>query len=91
MNFNEELQKDLEKLKSAGLYRELKSISSAPGRDIVFRGKTYINFSSNNYLGLAAHPAVKNAAIEAVEKYGAELHPGLLVERLISTRSLKKS
>jgi len=71
MNFNEELLKEIEKLKSAGLYRELKPISSAPGRDIVFRGKTYINFSSNNYLGLAAHPAVKKAAIAAVEKYGA--------------------
>jgi len=70
MNFSEELQNSIEKLKSVGLYRELKPISSAPGRDIVLAGKTYINLSSNNYLGLATHPEVKEAARQAIEKYG---------------------
>jgi 8-amino-7-oxononanoate synthase len=70
MNFNEELQNGIEKLKAAGLYRELKTSSSAPGRDIVLSGKNYINFSSNNYLALAEHPDVKKATIEAIEKFG---------------------
>ena len=70
MNFNDELKSQLKKIKTEGMYRELKVISSAPGRDIVLDGETYINLSSNNYLGLAAHPEVKKAAITAVNKYG---------------------
>lgn len=71
MNFNEELDSELEKLKSAGLYREMKMVSGEPGRDITVLGRKCLNFSSNNYLGLAAHPAVKQAAAEALAKYGA--------------------
>jgi 8-amino-7-oxononanoate synthase len=70
MNFNEELQNGIEKLKTEGLYRELKTSSSAPGRDIVLSGKKYVNFSSNNYLALAEHPEIKKAAIAAIEKFG---------------------
>jgi len=71
MDFNEELSKDLNKIKTLGLYRKLKTITSAPGREVVISGKTYVNLSSNNYLGLSEHPAVKKAAIDAIEKYGA--------------------
>ena len=45
-------------------------ISSAPDKDIVIAGKKYINFSSNNYLGLSTHPEVKRAGVTAIEKYG---------------------
>ena len=71
MNFNDELKNEIEKIRAGGMYRELKVITSAPGREIVVSGKTYVNFSSNNYLGLATHPEVKKAAREAIERYGA--------------------
>ncbi len=71
MTFNDELKNQLDKLKVDGMYRELRVITSAPGRDITIAGKTYVNFSSNNYLALAAHPEVKKAAVAAIEKYGA--------------------
>ncbi|MCX5782252.1 MAG: 8-amino-7-oxononanoate synthase [Elusimicrobia bacterium] len=67
----EELQKELEYAKAKGLFREMKIISSAPEKEIVFNGKKYLNFSSNNYLNLATDPEVKKAAIEAIQKYGA--------------------
>ena len=68
---NEELNNRMEKIKAQGMYRELKAVSSTPGRDITIDGKPCVNLSSNNYLGLASHPEVKKAAITAVEKYGA--------------------
>lgn len=60
----------LNDLKNKGLYRELKTVSSEQGPEIYFKGRKLINFSSNNYLGLANHPLLKKSAIEAIEKYG---------------------
>jgi len=45
-------------------------LNSGPGNYVINRGKRYSYFGGNNYLGLAGHPDVKKAAIEAVEKYG---------------------
>lgn len=46
------LQSNLKKLQEEGLYREFKSIESVRGKDISIDGKNYINFTSNDYLGL---------------------------------------
>lgn len=59
----------LRKLKEKNLYRVLRESVDA-GAEIFFKGKKYLNFSSNNYLGLTQHSALKIAAIEAIEKYG---------------------
>jgi len=53
-----------------GLYRTLQSLETAQAPVVVVGGKRVIQFSSNNYLGLANHPALKRAAQEAIERYG---------------------
>ncbi|MBF0505020.1 MAG: aminotransferase class I/II-fold pyridoxal phosphate-dependent enzyme, partial [Candidatus Omnitrophica bacterium] len=64
------LQKDLEQLKSLGLIRALKSLDSPQDREIILNGRKVLNFSSNDYLGLANDARIKRAAIEAIEQYG---------------------
>ncbi len=51
-------------------YRSVKSITSPPGPIIEIEGQSLINFASNDYLGLASHPRLKQAAIEAIEQWG---------------------
>ena len=69
--FDEELRQRLNTLRGQGLYRELRRVDSAPGTRIQIGGRTLLNFSSNDYLGLANDPILKEAAIQAVEKFGA--------------------
>jgi 8-amino-7-oxononanoate synthase len=70
-NFDEILGQRLEKLRSQDLYRELRSIHSPPGRLLQTGTQTLLNFASNDYLGLANEPALREAAKKAVERYGA--------------------
>ena len=70
-SFADELNPRLATLRDRGLYRELRRVDSAPGPRIEIGGKMFLNFSSNDYLGLANHPALKEAAIKAIEKFGA--------------------
>ncbi len=60
----------VEQLKEDGVYRKLPINTKACEATVEFEGKEVINLSSNNYLGLAVHPRMKKAAIEATEKYG---------------------
>jgi 8-amino-7-oxononanoate synthase len=60
----------LKKTDQEGLYRTLQSLETAQAPVVVVGGKRVIQFSSNNYLGLANHPALKRAAQEAIERYG---------------------
>lgn len=69
--FDRELENRLAAIREQGLYRELRRVDSAQGPRIEIGGRTLLNFSSNDYLGLASHPALKEAAIKAVEKFGA--------------------
>jgi len=70
-DFNPELDRRLEALRGQALFRELLRVDSAQGPRIAAGGKTLLNFSSNDYLGLANDPILKQAAIEAIEKFGA--------------------
>jgi glycine C-acetyltransferase/8-amino-7-oxononanoate synthase len=66
----DELRGVLACLERDGLRRTLRVIGSEHGPRVGHEGRSLIMLSSNNYLGLAAHPRVKQAAIAAAERYG---------------------
>lgn len=68
------VQQELDGLKEAGLYNRIRTLSSPQGAWLIVDGKKVLNFCSNNYLGLANHPKIVEAAKEALNKYG--LGPG---------------
>ncbi|MGA2090442.1 MAG: pyridoxal phosphate-dependent aminotransferase family protein [Endomicrobiales bacterium] len=55
---------------AAGVYPYFKRIESAQGPEVIIEGAKKIVVCSNNYLGLTAHPKVKEASIAAIKKYG---------------------
>jgi glycine C-acetyltransferase len=61
---------ELESLKQQGLYRKLRILEGEPAAHATFDHKSVVNLSSNNYLGLTTHPKLKQAALDAVGKYG---------------------
>lgn len=69
--FHDDLSQRLKAIRAEGLYREAREVQSAQGTHVMIDGKRLLNFSSNDYLGLANHAAVKAAAREAIEKFGA--------------------
>jgi len=62
--------KRADEVKAAGLYPYFRPIEENEGPVVTISGKKVIMAGSNNYLGLTAHPKVKEAAIKAIEKYG---------------------
>ena len=70
-DFSSELSRRLDSIREQGLYRELRRIDSPQSPVIEINGRKLLNFSSNDYLGLANHPALKEAAIKAIERFGA--------------------
>src|SRR3990172_7509357 len=79
------IDQELASLKQAGLYNTIRTLSSPQGPWLVVDGRRVLNFCSNNYLGLANHPKLVQAAKEAVEKYG--VGPGA-VRSIAGTMSL---
>jgi glycine C-acetyltransferase len=66
-----EFQDELQEIRDAGLYKEERVITSQQDADIeVEPGKHVVNFCANNYLGLANHPDIMEAAKEGVDRYG---------------------
>ena len=61
---------ELEYLMKQGLFRKMRLIEGGQQEKVVLDGKEVLLFCSNNYLGLASHPLLKNAAVKAVEQYG---------------------
>ncbi len=64
------IEDELKNLRDTGLYNRIRTLSSPQGAWLIVDGKRVLNFCSNNYLGLANHPRIVQAAQEAVEKYG---------------------
>jgi glycine C-acetyltransferase len=71
---------ELEGLRKAGLQRRMRLVNGAQESRVMLDGREAVLLCSNNYLGLATHPLLKEAAIRAVERYGT----GSGASRLVS-------
>jgi len=69
-NFVKRIAKEVEEIKTAGLYKMERIISSPQGAKITVNNKTVLNFCANNYLGLSSHPKVIEAAHKAIDSHG---------------------
>ncbi len=76
----DDIQERLEEIRELGLYRKLRLISGPQGPRVLLDGRPVLLLCSNNYLGLADHPRVREAAAEAAMRYGV----GAGASRLIS-------
>ena len=69
--YKSHLQAQLNEMKSLGLYKKERTLSSPQGASIkVSDGSEVINFCANNYLGLSSHPEVVQAAKKALDSHG---------------------
>lgn len=64
------LEKELNNIREAGLFKKERIITTPQGADIKTNGKEVINFCANNYLGLSSHPRVIAAAKRAIDTHG---------------------
>jgi glycine C-acetyltransferase len=64
------IAEQLEELRKAGLYTHIRTLSSPQGAWLVVDGSQVLNFCSNNYLGLANHPRLAQAAKQAIDHHG---------------------
>ena len=64
------ISQELDALKQQGLYNTIRTLSSPQGAWLTVDGQQVLNFCSNNYLGLANHPRLVQAAQAAVRQYG---------------------
>src|SRR4051812_10868547 len=76
----DDLEARLEELRDRGLYRRTRLVSGPQGPRVVLDGKPVLLLCSNNYLGLADHPRVREAAAEAAMRWGV----GAGASRLVS-------
>jgi glycine C-acetyltransferase len=69
-NFVKRIAKEVEEIKTSGLYKTERIISSPQDAEITVNNKTVLNFCANNYLGLSSHPKVIDAAHKAIDSHG---------------------
>jgi 8-amino-7-oxononanoate synthase len=77
---SELFEEQLQALQARSLHRKLREIGTPQGPEVRIVGRDLVNFSSNDYLGLAADPILRQAAIAAIEEFGV----GAGASRLIS-------
>ncbi|CAB5552200.1 8-amino-7-oxononanoate synthase [Providencia hangzhouensis] len=70
MTWQSFIQNQIEQRKQASIWRQRQCIDHANGRSLYFSGKEYLNFSSNDYLGLSHHPQVVAAWQRGADEYG---------------------
>ena len=67
----EEIQKELQEIKEAGLYKEERIITTPQKAEInTEKGNEVLNFCANNYLGLSSHPDIIEASIDTIKTHG---------------------
>src|SRR6266576_3974998 len=81
------LRTQLDDLRSRGLYKRERQLQGPQGANIRVAGREVINFCANNYLGLANHPAIVEAAHEGLRRYG---HGMASVRFICGTQDLHK-
>jgi len=87
-------EEELESIAAAGLARRLRPLDSATGPTVIRDGRELWNFASNDYLGLASHPAIRQAFHEGLDLWGhgsaasrlitGSLHPHQALEETIA-------
>src|SRR5436309_4212057 len=75
-----DIQDRLEEIRELGLYRRMRLISGPQGPRVLLDGRPVLLLCSNNYLGLADHPRVREAAADAAMRWGV----GAGASRLVS-------
>lgn len=68
--FYNRLQKELQEIQDAGIFKKERIIESEQGAEITVNGKKVLNFCANNYLGLSSHPKVIEAAHKTIDRRG---------------------
>ncbi|OSZ82351.1 glycine C-acetyltransferase [Chitinophagaceae bacterium IBVUCB1] len=69
-SFYTRIQKELQEIQDAGLFKNERFIASEQGAEITVNGKQVLNFCANNYLGLSSHPKVIEAAHKTIDERG---------------------
>lgn len=64
------IDEELKTLKETGFYNTIPTMDSPQGPSVIINGKQVLNFCANNYLGLANHPRLVEAAAKAMKKFG---------------------
>src|SRR4030095_16594031 len=86
-NFVKRIAKEVEEIKTSGLYKTERIISSSQGAEITVNNKTVLNFCANNYLGLSSHPKVIDAAHKAIDSHGYRMSS---VRFILGTQDIHK-
>ena len=79
MEMNRTIQNELEEIRNQGLFRATRLISGRQSAKVTLAGREVLLLCSNNYLGLADHPALAEASIRAIERYGTSSGASRLV------------
>jgi glycine C-acetyltransferase len=69
-SFVDRIEKEIEDIRQAGLFKQERIIASEQGAEILVNGKKVLNFCANNYLGLSSHPRVIEAAHKTIDSRG---------------------